>query len=90
MQKSWTADIGMLAGSRNDNGSHLPKENPMIALEIDTSVIDHRLEVRSERLPANISHAKVIVLYEEANVRSATTSKTGGLADFLAHPFHVK
>ncbi|MBF0182723.1 MAG: hypothetical protein HQM03_22140 [Magnetococcales bacterium] len=37
----------------------------MHAVEIETAIIDHRLNVRSDRLPANASHVKVIVMVEE-------------------------
>ena len=38
----------------------------MIAVEIETSIIDHRLDIRSDLLPASAARAKVIVMYEEA------------------------
>ncbi|MBF0623393.1 MAG: hypothetical protein HQL82_01155 [Magnetococcales bacterium] len=37
----------------------------MYAVEIETSIIDHRLTAHSNRLPANAPHVKVIVLVEE-------------------------
>ncbi|MDO9101864.1 MAG: hypothetical protein Q7J20_08700 [Candidatus Nitrotoga sp.] len=40
----------------------------MIALEMETSIINHRISVVSDLLPANARHAKVIVMYEESSV----------------------
>lgn len=40
----------------------------MIALEIEASIINHRINVASDLLPASAKHVKVIVMYEEANV----------------------
>ncbi|MDP1638947.1 MAG: hypothetical protein Q8L62_12960 [Candidatus Nitrotoga sp.] len=40
----------------------------MIALEMETSIINHRINVVSDLLPANAKHAKVIVMYEESSV----------------------
>jgi hypothetical protein len=37
----------------------------MIALEIETPIINHRINVSDDGLPANIARAKLIVLYEE-------------------------
>jgi hypothetical protein len=37
----------------------------MIAIEIAAPIINHRVEVSSDRLPANVAHARIIVLYEE-------------------------
>ncbi|MDD5057833.1 MAG: hypothetical protein PHQ60_08165 [Sideroxydans sp.] len=50
----------------------------MIALEMEASIINHRINVASDLLPASASHAKVIVMYEEANV--ATDAKPDILA----------
>lgn len=38
----------------------------MIAIEIETSIVDHRLNIRSDLLPASADRAKVIVMYEQA------------------------
>lgn len=40
----------------------------MIALEMETSIINHRISVASDLLPASARHAKVIVMYEESSV----------------------
>ena len=40
----------------------------MIVLEMETSIIDHRINVASDLLPASARHAKVIVMYEESAV----------------------
>ena len=40
----------------------------MIALEIEASIIDHRISVASDLLPASARRAKVIVMYEESSV----------------------
>jgi hypothetical protein len=37
----------------------------MIAIEIEASIVDHRIDIRSELLPASASRAKLIVMYEE-------------------------
>ena len=40
----------------------------MIALEMEASIVNHRISVSSDLLPASARHAKVIVMYEEASV----------------------
>lgn len=40
----------------------------MIALEMEASIINHRISVSSDLLPASAKHAKVIVMYEESSV----------------------
>ena len=40
----------------------------MIALEMETFIIDHRISVASDLLPASARHAKVIVMYEKPAV----------------------
>ena len=40
----------------------------MQAVEIQTTIVDHRIDLRSELLPAYATQVKVIVLYEEASV----------------------
>ena len=37
----------------------------MIAIEIEAPIVNHRVEFSSARLPSNIEHAKIIVMYEE-------------------------
>lgn len=40
----------------------------MIALEMEASIINHRISVASDLLPASARHAKVIVMYDESSV----------------------
>lgn len=40
----------------------------MIALEMESSIINHRISLVSDLLPARARHAKVIVMYEESSV----------------------
>lgn len=40
----------------------------MIALEIESSIIEHRISLVSDLLPARAKHAKVIVMYEESSL----------------------
>jgi hypothetical protein len=40
----------------------------MIALEMESSIINHRINLSSDLLPARARHAKVIVMYEESSV----------------------
>lgn len=44
----------------------------MIALEMESSIIDHRISLASDLLPARARHAKVIVMYEESSVEEDT------------------
>ena len=37
----------------------------MIAVEIEAPIVNHRIDVSSERLPPNIVQAKIIVMYED-------------------------
>jgi hypothetical protein len=63
----------------------------MIALEIEAPIINHRVEVRSDRLPANIARARIIILYEEEAASSRQpVPDTGPLAEFRAHPIKVE
>lgn len=50
----------------------------MIALEMESSIIDHRISLVSDLLPARVKHAKVIVMYEESSVEE------GAAPDILA------
>ncbi|MEK7810531.1 MAG: hypothetical protein AAB278_01795 [Pseudomonadota bacterium] len=45
----------------------------MIALEMEASIVNHRINVVSDLLPASASHAKVIVMYEESSVGEDTS-----------------
>ena len=44
----------------------------MIAIEIAAPIVNHRIDVSSDRLPSNVRQARIIVMYEEA---SAATVK---------------
>lgn len=50
----------------------------MIALEMESVIINHRISLTSDLLPARARHAKVIVMYEESSVEENAT------ADILA------
>ena len=50
----------------------------MIALEMESSIIDHRISLGSDLLPTRVKHAKVIVMYEESSVEK------GAAPDILA------
>jgi hypothetical protein len=45
----------------------------MHAVEIEAAIVDHRIDIRSDRLPANAKRAKVIVLYEDTPDEKAPT-----------------
>jgi hypothetical protein len=64
----------------------------MITLEIEAPIINHRVEVSSDRLPANVARAKLIVMYEEDEVvwEEKTAGYEGPLAEFRANPVKVK
>ena len=49
----------------------------MTTVEIEADIVDHRIDIRSEQLPAHAKRAKVIVVYEE-------TAAEEGAADILA------
>jgi hypothetical protein len=46
----------------------MTEESTMIALEMEASIINHRISVASNLLPASAIYAKVIVMYEESSV----------------------
>lgn len=50
----------------------------MHAVEIEAAIVDHRIDVRSELLPASAKRARVIVLYED--VAEEETAPTDILA----------
>lgn len=43
----------------------------MHAVEIEASIVDHRINVRSELLPASAKRARVIVLYDDVPEEAA-------------------
>ena len=38
----------------------------MIAIEIQAPIVNHRIDVSSDRLPPNVGQARIIVMYDEA------------------------
>jgi hypothetical protein len=52
----------------------------MIALEMETSIVNHRISVASDLLPASATRAKVIVMYEESSVEEASAPDILALA----------
>ena len=40
----------------------------MIAIEIETAIVDHSVNIRSDLLPASAGRARVIVMYEPTAV----------------------
>jgi hypothetical protein len=52
----------------------------MIALEMEASIINHRVSIASDLLPASARHAKVIVMYEESSVEKEGTPDILALA----------
>ncbi|OHC66818.1 MAG: hypothetical protein A2040_13315 [Rhodocyclales bacterium GWA2_65_19] len=36
----------------------------MIAVEIEASIVNHRIDVSSDKLPAHVKQARIIVMYE--------------------------
>jgi hypothetical protein len=37
----------------------------MIAIEFEAPIVNHRIDVSSDRLPSNVRRARIIVMYEE-------------------------
>lgn len=54
----------------------------MAVIELDASIVDHRIDVRSLRLPASARHARIIVLVEESDAAGAAAEP--GPAEVLA------
>jgi hypothetical protein len=44
----------------------------MQAIEIEAPIVDHRLVLHSDKLPAHASRAKVIVMYDENDQKTVT------------------
>lgn len=59
----------------------------MIAVEIEAPIIDHRLTIFSDLLPAQARLAKVIVMYNEEETESW---EHGALARLRANPAMMK
>ena len=41
----------------------------MIAVEIDAPIVNHRIEVSSDKLPADVKQARIIVMYEASSTQ---------------------
>lgn len=52
----------------------------MIAIEMESPIINHRINLVSDLLPASAKHAKVIVMYEESSVEEDATTDILALA----------
>lgn len=59
----------------------------MIAVEIETPIVDHQINICSDQLPAQSRRAKVIVLFEEAEPEAP---HQGVLASLRAHPAQIR
>lgn len=44
----------------------------MIALEIETPIVNHRIDISSDLLPAHVARAKLIVMYKEETAADQT------------------
>ena len=60
----------------------------MIAVEIEAPIVDHRIDITSDQLPAQSRLAKVIVLFEEDDSKIPATQ--GVLARLRANPASIK
>jgi hypothetical protein len=56
----------------------------MIAVELETSVLNHKIEVTSDSLPERAAKARVIVLYEASGAKTAQPQK---MDDILENAF---
>jgi hypothetical protein len=59
----------------------------MIAVEIETPIVDHQINITSDLLPAQSRLAKVIVMFDE---NDSKTSTQGVLASLRAKPAQAK
>ena len=63
----------------------------MMAIELEASIVDHRVEIVSDRLPAHRVNARVIVLYdEEGEMSHRSTNRNQALFELLANPYPPK
>jgi hypothetical protein len=60
----------------------------MIALEMESSIINHRISLVSDLLPARARYAKVIVMYEESSVEDEAVPDILALARAAQAGFH--
>jgi hypothetical protein len=49
----------------------------MNAVEIEAPIVDHRIDVRSDLLPASAKRARVIVLYDEQHAEAEPVDIVG-------------
>lgn len=59
----------------------------MIAVEIEAPIVDHRISITSDRLPAQSRMAKVIVMFNEDD---SEVPAQGALARLRAHPAQAR
>jgi len=59
----------------------------MIAVEIETPIVDHQINICSDQLPAQSRRAKVIVLFDEAEPEVPHQSI---LASLRANPVQIR
>lgn len=59
----------------------------MIAVEIEAPIVDHRISIVSDQLPAQSRMAKVIVMFNEDD---SVVPTQGVLARLRAHPAQAK
>ncbi|HUW25391.1 MAG TPA: hypothetical protein VMW07_02575 [Gallionella sp.] len=60
----------------------------MIAVEIEAPIVDHRIDITSDQLPAQSRLAKVIVLFEKEDLEIPAAQ--GVLARLRANPASIK
>ena len=44
----------------------------MVAIEIETAIVNHRIDIQSDLLPASAQHARVILMYAETRAAPAS------------------
>lgn len=49
----------------------------MPTVELEADIVDHRIDIRSELLPAKAKRAKVILVFEEAVVETGAADRDG-------------
>jgi hypothetical protein len=59
----------------------------MNAIEIEAPIINHQISICSERLPAQMSRVRVIVLFDDGE---PTALRKGALASLRANPAQPK
>ncbi|MBF0283795.1 MAG: hypothetical protein HQL51_04985 [Magnetococcales bacterium] len=61
----------------------------MIAIEMEAPIINHRLEISSDRLPAHVTRARVLVYYEEPEPWNVEDTPPSPAAEGTAPPGEV-